>query len=95
MITAAGKMLMTLGRGMLRQTKHLSPYKSTKGKKGFSALGKYTNKGMQKVGFSATNRAKTIAGLNTGFKHVRKHKKRYGSAVAGAAVWDIMDNDNT
>ena len=29
MITAAGRMLMQFGRGALRQTKRLSPYKST------------------------------------------------------------------
>jgi hypothetical protein len=123
MITAAGKMLMTFGRGMLRQTKHLSPYKSTtvskvigKGKKArtettfggikntaaktmktkqeFTPLGRYANKGMEKVGISATTRAKTIAGYNTGYKHVRRNKKRYASAVAGAAAWDMMSDDS-
>jgi hypothetical protein len=123
MITAAGRMLMTFGRGMLRQTKHLSPYKSTtvskvigKGKKAktettfggikntaaktmktkqeFTPLGRYANKGMEKVGISATTRAKTIAGYNTGYKHVRRNKKRYASAVAGAAAWDMMSDDS-
>jgi|TARA_R110001606_G_scaffold125938_1_gene259615 hypothetical protein len=123
MISAAGKMLMTFGRGMLRQTKHLSPYKSTtvskvigKGKKAktettfggikntaaktmktkqeFTPLGRYANKGMEKVGISATTRAKTIAGYNTGYKHVRRNKKRYASAVAGAAAWDMMSDDS-
>jgi len=123
MITAAGKMLMTFGRGMLRQTKHLSPYKSTtvskvigKGKKArtettfggikntaaktmktkqeFTPLGRYANKGMEKVGISATNRARTITGYNTGYKHVRRNKKRYASAVAGAAAWDMMSDDS-
>ena len=123
MITAAGRMLMTFGRGMLRQTKHLSPYKSTtvskvigKGKKArtqttftgineraaktmktkqeFTSLGKYANKGMEKVGISATNRTRALAGYNTGYKHVRRNKKRYASAVAGAAAWDMMSDDS-
>ena len=123
MITAAGRMLMTLGRGMLRQTKHLSPYKSTtvskvigKGKKArtqttftgineraaktmktkqeFTPLGKYANKGMEKVSISATNRTRALAGYNTGYKHVRRNKKRYASAVVGAAAWDMMSDDS-
>jgi hypothetical protein len=123
MITAAGRMLMTFGRGMLRQTKHLSPYKSTtvskkigKGKKArtettftgikeraaktmktkqeFTPLGSYANKGMEKVGISATNRTRALAGYNTGYKHIRRNKKRYASAVAGAAAWDMMSDDS-
>ena len=125
MITAAGRMLMTFGKGILRQTKHLSPYKSTttvtgkglkdktgkfrktsfgmsknphsktmKTNQGFTTLGSYANKGMEKVGISATNRAKTIAGYNTGYKHIRRNKKRYASAVAGAAAWDMMSDDS-
>jgi hypothetical protein len=125
MITAAGKMLMTFGRGMLRQTKHLSPYKSTtvskkigkgktartettfggikerqaktmKTKQEFTTLGRYANKGMEKVGISATNRTRAIAGYNTGYKHLRRNKKRYAAGVAGAAIWDFLpgkDND--
>jgi hypothetical protein len=127
MITAAGKMLMTFGRGMLRQTKHLSPYKSTttvtgkglkdktgkfrktsftaineraaktmKTKQEFTTLGRYANKGMEKVGIGATKRAQVIAGYNTGYKHLRRNKKRYAAGVAGAAIWDFLpgkDND--
>ena len=127
MITAAGRMLMTLGRGILRQTKHLSPYKSTtvtkdiikkkgnkklksigtgftgiknsaagtiKTKQEFTPIARYANRGLKKIGVSATNRAKTIAGYNTGYKHVRRNKKRYASAVAGAAAWDMMSDDS-
>ena len=40
-------------------------------------------------------RGNTLYGYARGYKHVRKHKNLYGSGVAGAAIWDIADNDNT
>ena len=119
MITAAGKMLMTFGRGILRQTKHLSPYKSTttvtgKGKKTktsftaineraaktmktkqeFTTLGRYANKGMEKIGIGGTKRAQAIGGYNTAYKHIRRNKKRYAAALGGAAAWDLMSDDD-
>ena len=123
MITAAGRMLMTFGRGMLRQTKHLSPYKTSvttkvigtgkkattqssfmgikntaaktmKTKQDFSGLGKYSNKGLKKIGVSATKRNQIVSGYNTGYKHLSRNKKRYASALGGAAAWDMMSDDD-
>ena len=128
MAYAAGAMALMryLTKGALRQTKLLSPYKSSKvyadgvkvkkGKKlkniktGFEAskdkhsktmktkqeftmIGSGINKGLKGLGFSATNRSKAIAGYNTGYKHLRKNKKLYGSAVAGGVAFDIFDDD--
>ena len=55
-----------------------------------------TLSGMKKVGFSKGARAKTLYGYQSGYKHLAKHKKLYGSGVAGAAIWDFLpgkDND--
>ena len=113
---AAGAMrlLASMTRGALRQTKHLSPWKSKlihsgkgvtdktgKFKKTSFSMGKGSNKelrpwaqttlsGMKKVGFSKGARDKTLYGYNRGYKHVAKHKKLYGSGVAGAAAWDFL-----
>ena len=121
MAIAAGAMalLRTMTRGALRQTKHLSPWKSKfsysgKGvkdkagkfrktsftmKKGLTSGGQLrpwaqtTLSGMKKVGFSKEARAKTLYGYSKATKHIAKNKKLYGSAVGGAAAWDIMDSD--
>ena len=117
MITAAGRMLWQFGKGALRQTKHLSPWKSQtaiKGKGLKDKVGKFkktsfamgkgskelrpwaqkTLSGMKKVGFSKGARTKTLYGYTRGTKHIAKHKKLYGSGIAGAAIWDVMDRDD-
>ena len=123
MAIAAGAMalLRTMTRGALRQTKHLSPWKSKlsysskgnplKDKTGKNRLTSFTMKkgitsggqlrpwaqttlsGMKKVGFSEGARTKALYGYSRGTKHIAKHKKLYGSAIGGAAAWDILDND--
>ena len=50
-------------------------------------------KGLRKAGLSATKTRQALYGYQRGYKHVAKHKKLYGSGVAGAAIWDIADND--
>ena len=124
MAIAAGAMalLRTMTRGALRQTKHLSPWKSKlsysskgnplKDKTGKNRLTSFTMKkgitsggelrpwaqttlsGMKKVGFSKGARTKALYGYSRGTKHIAKHKKHYGSALGGAAVWDILDRDD-
>ena len=113
----AARLLYSMTRGALRQTKHLSPWKRSTGKikpgifkdggytgktiKGPSQVGgktlrpwaQSTLKGMKKVGFSKGAREKTLYGYSRAHKHVARHKKLYGSGVAGAAAWDILDND--
>jgi hypothetical protein len=124
MAIAAGAMalLRTMTRGALRQTKHLSPWKSKlsysskgnplKDKTGKNRLTSFTMKkgitsggqlrpwaqttlsGMKKVGFSKGARTKALYGYSRGTKHIAKHKKLYGSALGGAAAWDILDRDD-
>jgi len=124
MAIAAGAMalLRTMTRGALRQTKHLSPWKSKlsysskgnplKDKTGKNRLTSFTMKkgitsggqlrpwaqttlsGMKKVGFSKGARTKALYGYSRGTKHIAKHKKLYGSAIGGAAAWDILDRDD-
>ena len=112
----AARLLWVMTKGALRQTKHLSPWKSKlhhsgKGladktgkfkktkftiKKGITSGGELrpwaqtTLSGMKKVGFSKGARAKTLYGYSKGTKHIAKHKKLYGSGVAGAAIWDFL-----
>ena len=126
MAYAAGAMALMryLTKGALRQTKRLSPYKSTttvtgkglkdrtgkfrktsimgikdktsktmKTKQELTAIGSGINKGLKTVGVSARNRSKALAGYNTGYKHLRKNKKLYGSAIAGGVAFDIFDDD--
>ena len=123
MAYAAGAMALMryLTKGALRQTKRLSPYKSTttvtgkglkdktgkfrktsfmgikdktsktmKTKQELTAIGSGINKGLKTVGVSARNRSKALAGYNTGYKHLRKNKKLYGSAVAGGVAFHIF-----
>ena len=52
-----------------------------------------TLSGMKKVGFSKEARAKTLYGYSKASKHIAKNKKLYGSALGGAAAWDILDSD--
>ena len=111
MITAAGRMLWQFGKGALRQTKHLSPFKRSKPiifKKGTAILKKGPSKVggkelrpwasgligqkglLKKAGLSATKRRQALYGYQRGYKHLAKHKKLYGSGVAGAAAWDFL-----
>ena len=118
--TGAMALLRVMTRGALRQTKHLSPWKSKlhhtgKGladktgkfkktrftmKKGITSGGELrpwaqtTLSGMKKVGFSKGARTKALYGYSRGTKHIAKHKKLYGSALGGAAAWDILDRDD-
>ena len=99
----AARLLYSMTRGALRQTKHLQPWKRSTGKtiKGPSQVGgktlrpwaQSTLKGMKKVGFSKGAREKTLYGYSRAHKHVARHKKLYGSGVAGAAAWDVLDSD--
>jgi hypothetical protein len=78
--------------GKRRFTQELRPWaKSIVGKKGLIAktANVFGVKNTSKIRGIATDR------YASGYRHVRKHKKLYGSGVAGAAIWDIMDNDNT
>tara|TARA_Y100001951_G_scaffold98751_1_gene99916 strand:+ start:464 stop:802 length:339 start_codon:yes stop_codon:yes gene_type:complete len=106
MITAAGRMLMKFGRGALRQTKHLSPWKrATKsankkvvatqkiGGKELRPWSKkvFGNKGwLRSAGLSATKTRQGLYGYSRATKHVAKHKKLYGAGVTGAAAWDFL-----
>ena len=47
-------------------------------------------KGLRKAGLSATKTRQALYGYQRGYKHLKKHKKLYGSGVAGAAVWDFL-----
>ena len=104
----AARLLSSMTRGALRQTKHLSPWKSKlhHSGKGFISAGERggelrpwaqtTLSGMKKVGFSEGARTKTLYGYTRGTKHIAKHKKLYGAGVAGAAAWDFLPGkDNT
>ena len=125
----AARLLYTMTRGALRQTKHLSPFTTKsvtkdviKVKKGKSlksigtGFGTHVGKSgkrrftqelrpwaksivgkeglIAKVGGGA-RKTKKLRGIAThqyarGYKHLKKHKKLYGSGVAGAAIWDFL-----
>ncbi len=84
----------------LRGTKHLSPVKRSLPLK----MGKKTveyRPWMKKVavgdkswlgsmGIGDQGRAKFVRGYSKFYKHTKKHKKLYGSGVAGAAIWDFL-----
>ena len=106
----AARLLYSMTRGALRQTKRLSPWKrsapfntvkiapgvkvpSKVGGKTLRPWAQSTLSGMKKVGFSKGAREKTLYGYSRAHKHVARHKKLYGSGVAGAAIWDIADSD--
>ena len=118
MATGAMALLKAMTAGALRQTKRLSPYKSTVVKKGkgkgakttftgrkdkysktmktkqeLTPIGFGIVKGLEKVGVSAANRTKALERYQKGYKHVRKNKKLYGSAIAGGVTFDIFDDD--
>jgi hypothetical protein len=38
-------------------------------------------------------RSMTTYGYARGYKHLRKHKDKYGLAAGGAMAWDILDKD--
>ena len=117
----AARLLWTMTKGALRQTKRLSPYKSStfvsgkgikdktgkfrktkfmmiknKGSKtmktgqDLTAIGSGINRSLQAFGASAKTRSSALSGYNLAYKHARKHKKLYGSGVAGAAAWDFL-----
>ena len=117
----AARLLWTMTKGALRQTKRLSPFKRSKPKirEGIFKKGGYTGKTIKgpsfvggkelrpwartivgkeglisKVGGGAKKtkgfRGKTLYGYQRGYKHLAKHKKLYGSGVAGAAIWDFL-----
>ena len=114
----AARLLWVMTKGALRQTKRLSPYKSTlekgvkstfrkkkgtgftgikgraaktiKTKKELTAVGSGINRSLKVLGASAKTRSSALSGYNLAYKHARKHKKLYGSGVAGAAAWDFL-----
>ena len=96
----------------LRGTKQLSPVSSkfikmTKGKtgkiKGKAVLRPWIKKvavgdksWLGNVGIGDKGRARFVTGYTKSYKHLRKHKGKYGSGVAGAAIWDFLPGkDNT
>jgi hypothetical protein len=42
------------------------------------------------MGIGEQGRAKFVTGYTKSYKHLRKHKGKYGSGVAGAAIWDFL-----
>tara|TARA_R100000656_G_scaffold71914_1_gene53766 strand:+ start:736 stop:1083 length:348 start_codon:yes stop_codon:yes gene_type:complete len=42
------------------------------------------------MGVGDKGRAKFVTGYTKSYKHLRKHKGKYGSGVAGAAIWDFL-----
>lgn len=67
--------------------------KTMKTKQEFTALGSGINKGLKFAGVSAANRTKALERYQKGYKHVRKNKILYGSAIAGGVTFDIFDDD--
>ena len=65
-----------------------------KGSKEIRPWAQGTLSAMKKVGFSKGARTKTLYGYTRGTKHIAKNKKLYGSGIAGAAIWDVMDRDD-
>jgi hypothetical protein len=45
---------------------------------------------LSKVGIGSEGRKKFRYGYTGTYKHLRKHKGKYGSGVAGAAIWDFL-----
>jgi len=43
-----------------------------------------------KMGVGETGRARFVSGYAKSHAHLKKHKKLYGSGVAGAAIWDFL-----
>ena len=43
-----------------------------------------------KAGIGQEGRKKFRYGYAQSYKHLRKHKGKYGSGVAGAAIWDFL-----
>ena len=114
----AMRILGIMTKGVLRQTKHLSPFKR-KAQKMFKKGTAIVEKGpsfvgekelrpfaksivgkeglISKIGGGAEKtkkfRSKTLYGYQQGYKHLRKQKKLYGSAVAGGVFFDMFDDD--
>ena len=45
---------------------------------------------LAKAGIGSEGRAKFVTGYAKSYRHLRKHKGKYGSGVAGAAIWDFL-----
>jgi hypothetical protein len=77
-----GGVFAKTGKGF-KHHKELRPWakKMVEGDK--SVLGKY-------LGIGEEGRAKALTAYAGTYKHVKKHKKLYGSGVAGAAIWDFL-----
>ena len=43
-----------------------------------------------KLKIGPEGRTKFVSGYTGTYKHVKKHKKLYGSGAAGAAIWDFL-----
>ena len=66
-------------------TKELRPWaESIVGKKGV----------LSKFGLKKKGRAKVLDRYTSSYRHLRKHKKLYGSGLGGAVAWDILDRDD-
>ena len=46
-----------------------------------------------RMGIGTEGRKKFRKGYLTSYKHLRKHKGKYGAGVGGAAIWDFLDDD--
>ena len=42
------------------------------------------------MGIGEEGRARFVSGYTKSHAHLKKHKKLYGSGVAGAAIWDFL-----
>ena len=56
----------------------------------FQKVTKGEDSWLGKMGVGETGRARFATGYKKSYKHLRKHKKLYGSGVAGAAIWDFL-----
>ena len=66
-------------------TKEVRPWaESIVGKKGV----------LSKFGLKKKGRAKVLDRYTSSYRHLRKHKKLYGSGLGGAVAWDILDRDD-
>jgi len=49
--------------------------------------------GLGKLGIGQKGRTKALKAYSSSYKHLRKHKGKYGAGVGGAAIWDFLDDD--
>ena len=77
-----GSIFGKTGKGF-KHHKELRPWMKNVAEGDKSILGKYLKIGPE-------GRTKFVSGYTGTYKHMKKHKKLYGSGVAGAAIWDFL-----